>query len=82
MWTLGLVRPMFCTSVAPLSFPQDLQEPDETQDDQPPRGTEGTSAGAMEEQRVVVLGVLHLCFFVTSRGRCALCCACYASYAS
>ena len=31
---------------------------------------------------MVVLGVLHVCFFVTSRGRYALRCACYASCAS
>ena len=36
----------------------------------------------MEEQQVVVLGVLRVCFFVTSSGRCALCCACCASCAS
>ena len=33
---------------------------------------------AMEEQQVVVLGVLRVCFFVASRGRCAPCCVCCA----
>ena len=36
----------------------------------------------MEEEQVVVLGVLHVGFFFTSRGRCALCCEFYASCAS
>ena len=82
MWTPGLICPMFCTSVTAVAFSQDPQVTDETRDHLPPRGTEGTSAGAMEEQQVVVLGVLRVCFFVTSRGQCALCCACYASCAS
>ena len=43
---------------------------------------EGSSAGAMEEQQVVVLGVLRVCFFVTSRRHHALCCACCAPCAS
>ena len=33
----------------------------------------------MEEQQVVVLGVLRVCFFVTSRGQCAPCSTCRAS---
>ena len=82
MWTPGLVCQMFCILVAPVAFPQDPQETAETQDDQPPRGTEGSSAGAMGEQQVVVLRVLHVCFFFASTGRCALCCVFYASCAS
>ena len=82
MWTPGLVCIMFCTSVAPLVFLQDPQKTGETRDDQPPRGTEGSTARAMDEQQVVVLGVLRMCFFVTSRGRCALCCCCWESWAS
>ena len=78
MWTHGHVCQMFCTA----AFPHDPQETAETQDDQPPRGTEGTGAGTMEEQHVVVLGVLHVCFFFAYRSRCALCCAFCASYVS
>ena len=74
---------MFCTSVAPLVFPQDPQETGETRDDQPQSiRAQGSSAGAMEEQQVVVPGVLRVRFFVASRGRCAMCCACCASFAS
>ena len=77
MWTPGLVCPMFCTSVAPLVFPQDPQETGETRDDQPQSiRAEGSGAGAMEWQQLAVLGVLHACFFVASRGCCAPCCAC------
>ena len=82
MWTPSLVFPIFCTSVTHLAFLQHPQETGETRDDQPPRGTEETSAGAVGEQQVVVLGVLRVCFFVTSRSGCALCCACCASCAS
>ena len=82
MWTPSLVCPMFCTSVAPLVFPQDPRETGETRDDEPQSiRVEGSSAGAMEERQVVLLSVLHLCFFVTSRVRCALCCPCCASCA-
>ena len=79
----SLVCPMFCTSVAPLLFSQDPLETGETRDDQPQSiRAQESSAGAMEEQKVVVPGVLRVCFFVASRGRCVLCCACDASYAS
>ena len=82
MWTPGIVRQIFCTLLAPVAFPHDPQETDEMRDEQPPRGMEGTAAGAMEQQQVVVLGVLHVCFFFTSRGQSALCCASSASCAS
>ena len=82
MWTPAFRLPNVLHLGGPPCVSTHLKETDETRDDQPPRGTEGTSAAAMEEQQVVVLGVLRVCFFVTSRGRYALCSACYASCAS
>ena len=78
MWSPGLVCPMFCNSVAPLVFPQDPRETGETRDDPQSIRAEGSGAGVMEEEQVVVLRVLHVCFFVASRGRCAPCGACCA----
>ena len=82
MCTPGLVCQMFCTSVAPVAFAQIPQETDAARDDQPPRGMAGTGNGAMEEPEVIVLGVLHVCLFFTSRGQPAPSCAFYASCAS
>ena len=81
MWSPGLVYPMFCHLVAPLVFPQDPQETGETRDYSQSIKAEGSGAVGMEEEQVAVLRVLHACFFVTFRGRCAPCCACCAFYA-
>ena len=72
MWTPVLVCEIFCTLVPLVVFPQDPQEADKMRDNQPPRGTEGTGPGAMEQHQVVVSGVqhvLHVCFLFASRGR-------------
>ena len=80
MWTPSLLCQMICTLVPLVAFPRDPQELGETRDDQPPRGTEGTGAGAMELQQVVVQGVLHVCFFFTPKAHLeagVLCVACF-----
>ena len=68
----------------PLVFPRDPSETGETWDDLPHSiRAERSSAGAMQEQRVVVLGVLRVCFFVTSKGPlCGACCVACTSYMS
>ena len=78
MWSPGLVCPMFCNSVAPLVFPQDPQETVETRDGPQSIKAKGSGAVAMEGEQVDVLHVLHACFFVAYKGRCAPCCACCA----
>ena len=68
MWTPVLVSQMFCTLVPLAALPQGV---DDMRGDQPPRGTEGSGPGAMEQQQLVVLRAFRVCSMFSMCASCS-----------